>query len=406
MSGGLNIRRFQDGDEERVNELLSAVFSNWKGIDYWRRKYLKDPTGVRRNIWVAEDGNKIVGYYAIIPVNIKTDAGVVLGAQSVDTVTHPDYRRQQLFERLLRKTLEDAVSGGIKVVYGFPGQKSYAGFIKTGFSDMGIPRHYRILDLKKAFRWHKPWPKQVGVLLSTFCNTVMCLWMLVFKRDSSSQVSSGLRPACRVALLLAIIASNLQTFRPIKKMMDNAGRRIYRVHRFDAGITDLWREISPRYPNSVDRNAEYLNWRYTRNAGDDYVILVAENNGKVGGYMVLKSEPELGIIMDIVARDNDTFSDLIDSALQRFKEESKSVLEIWMTGMASFDRVLNKMGFGSYRRIEEMLHKFKRTRGFVVRFILSSDGVPGFQSRMDNSCPWFVSVGDTDWEDISGSELV
>jgi predicted N-acetyltransferase YhbS len=86
MSGGLNIRRFQDGDEERVNELLSAVFSNWKGIDYWRRKYLKDPTGVRRNIWVAEDGNKIVGYYAIIPVNIKTDAGVVLGAQSVDTL--------------------------------------------------------------------------------------------------------------------------------------------------------------------------------------------------------------------------------------------------------------------------------------------------------------------------------
>src|SRR3990172_1605804 len=123
----LTIRRYVDGDEEKIFELLSCVYEGWKGKDYWYWKYKRNPAGFYSNIWIAEDENRIVAYYALVPTKIKVRNTLILGAQSVDMATHPDYRKLGLSTTLAQKTLASAVKDGIMIVYGFPGRMSYGG---------------------------------------------------------------------------------------------------------------------------------------------------------------------------------------------------------------------------------------------------------------------------------------
>ena len=54
----------------------------------------------------------------------------VLGAQSGDTMTHPQHTGKGLFTQLAKKTYETAKGEGIEFIFGFPNKNSFPGFIK------------------------------------------------------------------------------------------------------------------------------------------------------------------------------------------------------------------------------------------------------------------------------------
>jgi ribosomal protein S18 acetylase RimI-like enzyme len=66
----------------------------------------------------------------------------IVGSQVAMLATHPDYRRQGVFERLAAAALEDAKKNGIGVTFGFPNEFSYPGSVKHGWVDYG-----RVKDL-------------------------------------------------------------------------------------------------------------------------------------------------------------------------------------------------------------------------------------------------------------------
>jgi hypothetical protein len=168
-------------------------------------------------------------------------------------------------------------------------------------------------------------------------------------------------------------------------------------------ITDFWREVASAYPNTVDRNADYLNWRYVNHPGGRYTLLLARNAAGIDGYIVLKSEAEAGVIMDVIARDDAAFSALVQEALTRFAGEGKALVECWMTGRPSFDKVLKKLGFGSYYPLARLLKRVKSLRGFLNPFIISSNFAltNGLDATTASPASWFISPGDTDWERVS-----
>lgn len=137
-ANGIILRPYRDGDEVALRQLHYAVVGekhreHW--LKWWHWQFNENPAG-KPIYWVAEIGDKLVGQYTIIPVKLKVGNEIIIGYQSVDTMTHPDYRHRGIFVNLATKTYE--VAGNNAVIYGFPNQYSYLGFIKKlGWFEVG-----------------------------------------------------------------------------------------------------------------------------------------------------------------------------------------------------------------------------------------------------------------------------
>lgn len=404
MSDELVIRRFQEGDEEKINELLAMVFGVRPATEYWRWKYKENPAGSYPNTHLAEERGHVAAWWGIIPVMLKVNDEVIRGAQAVDAATHPDYRRRGLFETLCRMTFAGAVAEGIHLTYSFPGRMSYRAHMKMGWHDLGIvPRCYRVLKVKSALE-----RKAASHLLTNaeprkLHGTSSLVWKTLRKQALSAEEAFRLRSIRHGWLLIAVLFSNPRfLFRPdhVKQI---PGLVIKEVDSFDERITSFWKDIAGRFPIAVDRNSEYLNWKYTGNPASQYVIFIAESGGRIEGYMVLKSEREEGIIMDILSRDNHVFDCLLDRALRRFIKEDKAVVQCWMPHSFPYYKILRRFGFGSYSWLAKWASRLRFMKGLINPFILYINS-PDAEKRLrglKQLDSWFLAAGDSDWEDLS-----
>ena len=98
---------------------------------------VKNPSG-KAIIWLAIDPtseNKIVGQYVVIPIRVLLRGEEKMGSLSLNTLTHPKYRRMGIFTTLANLTYKKCKNENIVLTYGFPNQNSYSGFIKKlGFT--------------------------------------------------------------------------------------------------------------------------------------------------------------------------------------------------------------------------------------------------------------------------------
>ena len=104
-----SMRAYREGDEDGILELWKATYpekeydrEGW--LRWWHWMYKENPAGPGR-IWLAEYDGKIVGQYPIIPVLMKIGARIVTAFQSINLMTHPDHRRQGIYESLSGKRL-------------------------------------------------------------------------------------------------------------------------------------------------------------------------------------------------------------------------------------------------------------------------------------------------------------
>lgn len=79
--------------------------------------------------YFAYDGSKAIAFYAAIPVRMCYKNETELAAQSVNTMTHPDYSGKGLFTKLAQMTYDKLAEAGIRFVWGFPNQNSEPGFL-------------------------------------------------------------------------------------------------------------------------------------------------------------------------------------------------------------------------------------------------------------------------------------
>jgi GNAT superfamily N-acetyltransferase len=79
---------------------------------------------------VATAGSRLAGVYMLMPVDILVSGRRMRGAQSVDTMTAPDFRNQGIFVALATATVERAAAEGCEVLYGLPNENSYPGFVR------------------------------------------------------------------------------------------------------------------------------------------------------------------------------------------------------------------------------------------------------------------------------------
>jgi GNAT superfamily N-acetyltransferase len=203
--------------------------------------------------------NKTAAVYAIFPVKFKLQDESLLGAQSLDTMTDKNYRGQGLFIKLANSVYERAKSEDIKLVYGFPNGNSIYGFQKKLEWEVLDPVPFLIKPLKsKYFTKRLPFLKHLPNIPLSF--------------------------------------SKFKVFKDYK---------IEFKDEFPIEVNAIWESFSENIGVAINRNKEYLDWRYLVKPNEDYKLLhCSTSSGKYLGYVIYsvkgKHGGEIGYIMELV----------------------------------------------------------------------------------------------------------
>lgn len=351
------IRYYEEGDEEKIIDLYRAVhpekdYDREKWMKWWRWMFKTNPAGAAR-ILLADDAGKIAGQYVMVPAVVKIGIEEVLSAQGIDTMTHPEYRRQKLFETLAARVYADFEKEGISFLFGFPNELSRPGIIRK---------------------------------LNWFDIATMIIMLRPLNWETIISIKVSNRLLLRFLSFVANAFFNIDFYKP-RVLLVGDGLAIKRVSYFDDRIDRLWTRISSRYPIMLVRNKEFLNWRYV-DLGADYTIFTAEKGEEVVGYLVSgrrqRRNRQASIIYDLVAESDQINQCLLSEVIQDCIRAGDAFIEYKLIADNNYHKLLKKNGFLSIPFIEGTYFC-----GYTNSKQLS-------QSFIKNHRNWFVQVGDSD----------
>ena len=126
--------RFEKLTDDNIGDLLpiyQSAFSRNIELSELKAKFDTSSFGFKNVGFIAysSDGEG-AAFYGVFPCEFYLNGEKVLIAQSGDTMTHKNHRRKNLFVILAEKTFDFCRKKGVNLIYGFPNELSYMGFIK------------------------------------------------------------------------------------------------------------------------------------------------------------------------------------------------------------------------------------------------------------------------------------
>jgi GNAT superfamily N-acetyltransferase len=368
MGQRLSSRLYKEGDERGILELMEACNMK-RTIDEWNWEYVDNPVG--QLIGVEDCQSQIVGHMAWIPTHLKIGEKVVMGAQAVDLVVHPDFRGQGIFLAIGRFLAEEAERQNIEVTYGFPNKPAHGGHLKYGWFDVcEVPILIRPINLQG----------------NDFFESNRFARLLGKDRVLRKLVGVSLRTALRTLSFFS------RFFNRVGRLDDSRNHTIHIIKSFDSRFDDFWKDVSRNYGIIVRRDKEFLNWRYFKKPKAKYTVFVAEETDRILGYVVLRIEDikRLGYVVDLLAYTDrkSAIQSLILKAVEYFKKENVNLVICWMPNSNSntkvFYRILNAQGF---------VRLFGRSTPLIARVNVSN--LP--EEYLRNPKNWYVTIGDSDY---------
>jgi len=260
MTKELTFRRFQPDDLVRVSEFRKTFFPYNSSLrcyepEYYRWKCHDNPVQ-QGEMWLAEDGDVLVGMKSMIPKRMKILGAEVDGAETGDTFTHPDYQRRGIFTGLFKTaSQEDGLDTRVDFIYGVANEQSRPGY-------------------EKKLNYG-----QVPIRLRSWIKPMSMKQLLEIKFNSS--------------LLASFFSYVIEIINTVTGRIGTAGDAksdisISQVSSFPDDINALWEQVAKSYDVMLTRSKAYLEWRYVKNP-DTYSILVATSKEGIPlGYMVTK----------------------------------------------------------------------------------------------------------------------
>ncbi|MBN1163170.1 MAG: GNAT family N-acetyltransferase [Candidatus Krumholzibacteriota bacterium] len=306
-------RPFKDSDREKLKALYENVQSRPFNPQHWSWQF-REASAAEGYIWMADHQGTLAGQYATIPVRIQVRDKKIKGALSLDTMTRGDFRKQGIFVALARAVYQQLRSNGVRLVYGFPNDNSYPGFIKhLDFRVLEkLPALVRPLNISEIAR-----VKTGNRLLSRWVGLpAQTLWDLIFTAGTGEEEIEIESP-----------------------------------REFTPAVDQLFEELSPQFGNMLVRDYSYLRWRYDQNPKHDYHRFLAYRRGKLAGYCVCgrteRRGISIGLIVDLFAspRDRELAAALIDRALRGFREQKLALASCLLIPGSPFMKVLKRWGF-------------------------------------------------------------
>jgi GNAT superfamily N-acetyltransferase len=152
---GLVIRAYETRDRDAVIALLAASLGRdddprFERLFAW--KHEDNAFGASPG-WVAVDGERVVGYRALMRWRYRRGDDLLEAVRAVDTATHPDYQGRRIFTRLTLHGIEALKTRGIAFVFNTPNAQSRPGYLKMGWEVVGrLPVSVRPRRLTSVLR--------------------------------------------------------------------------------------------------------------------------------------------------------------------------------------------------------------------------------------------------------------
>jgi len=351
-----SIRSYKETDLDALYELTKVVWGEEvpekeRWMKGWKWMHVDNPAGTSA-IWIAEHEGEIVGQDYLIMENMKIRGKLVKGFQTMDTIVHPQYRRQGIASILLREIHNEVAKEGIHLGFAFPNQQSYPQRMKSGWLDV-----YTFQVMVKPLNF----------------------------RNFLERYLTRREPLLKVLTLGGNLI--IKAFFRTRKPPEVDGLTIDKISYFDDRFDDFWNRISDDYPLIVVRDKKYLNWRYVDVPDVKYTIYAAEEKGQICGYIVLgfthNEGGELGHIYDIIAPPDreDIICSLISKAVEHFTDEKVDAILSKMVANKVYHKSLSKSGFIPHFRFKGHFIAYKTTAELSEAFL-------------KNPKNWFIQLGD------------
>lgn len=299
---------------------------------------------------VAKAGDKVIASDCLMPVPFHIKGKSFRAAWSIKTMTHPDYQRQGIFKALTEYNIARAKEFGIDVILGIANASSFAGYRKFGW-DILMERKaiIRVLDIRKSLAKKKvPGP---------FAGAGNSLYRLLEKG--------------RLARLAA-----------------QARKYETSVHSSAPDVcNEIWPKMQAAFPVAVERNQDYINWRYNQRPGQGYKFALAHDSGRAEALMIFRqnmSEKYCIIVDYIGTSDSDAIPALLYKVVQYCLENNLRYI-INSSGNKFDNHLCNHFWF---RHLTAPLVNNKFIAYRTNRDISAAD-----LKQEDN---WFFSYGDTE----------
>ncbi|HEY8082578.1 MAG TPA: GNAT family N-acetyltransferase [Solirubrobacterales bacterium] len=159
------VRPVKANDSPALLELFEACFGTRLSTDYFAWKYYENPAGEVSG-FVADAGDRLAAFYGVIPEPWTVGGTDTAIFQSMDTMTHPEFRRRGLFVRLAELTYDDVRhrTGRCDLV-GIPGPASLFGFTgKLGWTKI---HDFEVLTVPTLVA--RAWPKRGDRAVTVEC---------------------------------------------------------------------------------------------------------------------------------------------------------------------------------------------------------------------------------------------
>ena len=140
-------RKVNDSEFELLIPLMMDCFGMDVDINYFKWKYLDNPSGEFIGFIAVSNKNEIGAYYGVIPELYSIEGEITTIYQSCDTMTHSSHRRKGLFQKLAKMCYAYLEENDKLFIIGFGGDQSTPGFLKFGWVNPFLIRHYFIPEI-------------------------------------------------------------------------------------------------------------------------------------------------------------------------------------------------------------------------------------------------------------------
>ena len=322
-----------------------------KSIEHLRWQYLDNPTKrLYVEFAVDESAGRLAAIYAMCPVHVRVAGRVVLAGLALNALTDSGYRRRGLFIKLASRVYERCVSDDLAFVYGFPNKNSVHG----NWTNLG---------------WHSldPAPELVRPLSLRY----------YLRRTSltRSLCRAEREPVCQPQESEAANQGNMRT-----------------LSDFGVETDELWYEFCRGIKIAIERDHDFMNWRFTRKPDQKYSITVHRDGERLNAlivYAVTNCHGEMaGYVMELLHR-----ADATDAALLLLRK-TLAVFRSYGCTAAYCMCFAHSPNHGVFRKAGFIAHPSlfrKSLPHFGVRPLAYSD--PTFLASREN---WYISHADYD----------
>jgi len=212
---------------------------------------------------IDKSTHEIAAIYTYLPVLLKCMDKVVIAMQSFDTLTDKNHRSKGLFIKLASTLEKEERSKNVDLVYGFPNENSMHGFVKKlGFTFFGeVPFLIKPIRLSYIFK--------------KFFNT---------SSHKNEEINCKINAPEEVAFRNNCVIKS--------------------ISRFEDDYNQLWEKVSSKINIGVNRDAEYMNWRYLDKPEGNYLRYGFYENSKLEGVIIFtlknKHDGKVGYLMEIL----------------------------------------------------------------------------------------------------------